>query len=159
MRRHELHRTHIVETVRQLNNQDANILRHGKKHLSEILRLKFFLGVILDVSQFGHAVYQQSDFFIEILYQLFSSVLRVLHHIVKEPGDDRFIIHAKTGQNLGDRNRVNDIRFSALSHLAVMKSVGDFKGLDNHRIIVSLVHRLEIFNILFCCHTIISRHP
>ena len=33
-RRHELQRTHIVEPVRQFDNDHADILCHGKEHLS-----------------------------------------------------------------------------------------------------------------------------
>ena len=39
--RHELERPHIVQAVRQLNNDDPDIFRHSKEHLTQVLCLHF----------------------------------------------------------------------------------------------------------------------
>ena len=38
-----LHGTHVVETVRELNEDNADVLGHREEHLSHVLRLLLFL--------------------------------------------------------------------------------------------------------------------
>ena len=46
--RHIAHGAHIVGAVRQLDEDDAHIARHGQQHFAEGLGLAFFAGVELD---------------------------------------------------------------------------------------------------------------
>ena len=41
---HVLHGPHVVQSVRQLDDQDADVLGHCQKHLAEVLRLYFLFG-------------------------------------------------------------------------------------------------------------------
>ena len=41
--RHVLERPHVVEAVAELDEQDADVVRHGDDHLAEVLRLPVFL--------------------------------------------------------------------------------------------------------------------
>ena len=38
-------RAHIVQTIRQFDHNDADILRHGEEHLTQILCLHLQLGI------------------------------------------------------------------------------------------------------------------
>ena len=51
---------HIVETVRQFDDDHPDILRHGEKHLSQILRLNLHLVLVpVQLGQLGNAVHQK----------------------------------------------------------------------------------------------------
>ena len=45
LRRLVLQRAHIVQTIRQFDHNDADILRHGEEHLTQILCLHLQLGI------------------------------------------------------------------------------------------------------------------
>ena len=46
-RRHIAKSTHIMQSVGKLDQDDTDILRHGKEHLTEILCLNFYLILIV----------------------------------------------------------------------------------------------------------------
>ena len=62
LRLHVLQSTHIVEPVRKLDQNNPNILCHGQKHFSQILRLQFHLvSGVGQLPQFGHSVHQKGN--------------------------------------------------------------------------------------------------
>ena len=59
----ELSRPHVVQAVRQLDDNDADVLGHGQKHLAEVFRLDLHLVLVPgQLSQFGDAIYQERNF-------------------------------------------------------------------------------------------------
>ena len=120
-----------MQTVRQLNDDDPDVLRHCKKHVPQILRLHFQLqwrlilkGIILwklQVLQFGDAVYQECHVRSELFAYVFQRKGRILDDIMKEPRRDGFLIHLEVRQDDGHAERMNDIRLSRLSKLFPMR--------------------------------------
>ena len=62
-----LERTHIVQSVSQLDDDDPHILCHSQKHLAVAFQLAFLFGVAFQLAQFGDAIDQKADFFTEII--------------------------------------------------------------------------------------------
>ena len=87
-----LQRPHIVQTIRQFYQNDADIPGHGKKHLSQIFRLplQFFrililicvLPVKIQLIQLRDAIHQKSYILTELLPDLLVRHNGVFHHIV-----------------------------------------------------------------------------
>lgn len=73
------------------------------------------------VPQFSDAVYQESYLFSEIGYQLFSRIIGILNSVMQKPTDDSRLVHSQSGQNERHVDRVDKVRFSALSKLSVVK--------------------------------------
>ena len=73
----------VVQPVRQLDDEHADVFRHGQEHLADVLRLLFLLGLVIDVRQFGDAVHQIGDLFAEVHLQLTQGIVRILHDIVE----------------------------------------------------------------------------
>ena len=54
--RHVRQRSHIVRTVRQFDQDDAHIARHGQQHLAKRFRLVFLAGVKVQFVKLSKAV-------------------------------------------------------------------------------------------------------
>ena len=94
LRLHILERSHVMETVRQFNDDDTDILCHGQEHLPQILGLQLHLihgpG---QLSQLRDAVDKKRHLFPKLFSQLIQGHNRVFHHIMKNPRCDRLLIH------------------------------------------------------------------
>ena len=127
LRLHILKSTHIVKAVRQLNQDHTDILGHGQKHLSQILSLNLHLihgpG---QLSQLCNSIYQKSYLSTEFLLHLTQSHNGILYHIVKNSGNNSFFVQLQICQNNSNTKRVNNIWFTRLSLLILMRLSGDF---------------------------------
>ena len=54
---HELHGAHIMQSICQLNQNNANIPSHGEEHFTIVFNLSIFLGNIFNFAQLGHAIH------------------------------------------------------------------------------------------------------
>lgn len=50
-----------MQPVGQLNDDHADILRHGKEHLADILRLLFLLGGKRHLAELCHTIHKVGD--------------------------------------------------------------------------------------------------
>ena len=117
--RHVFQRPHVVQTVRQLDEDYPDILCHGQKHLPQIFRLYLqLIRGIIQLSQFGHAVHQKRHLRAEQLRQFLLRHHRILHHIMEDAGDDGFLVQFQIRQNDGHTQRMDNVRFSRFSYLA-----------------------------------------
>ena len=94
---------HIMKAVRQLYHDNPDILGHGQEHFTQVFRLHFLLicGLVFPVSliageinllQLGDAVYQQRHIRPEFFFDFRLCHDGIFHHIMKEPGLNRFFI-------------------------------------------------------------------
>ena len=112
--------THIVQTVSQLDNHYADILGHGQEHLTEIFSLLILFVRIVEAGQLGYPIHQKSDFFAKHLRNIFPGIFRILYHIMQQSRNHPRQIHLQFGQNIGYRQRMNNIRFPRFSYLFPM---------------------------------------
>ena len=84
---HELDRPHVVQTVGQLDQDDADVLRHRDEHLAQILHLLLLFG-IPDLTQSGDAVYQIGYGCSELLCNLVVAERGIFNTIVQKSGTD-----------------------------------------------------------------------
>ena len=114
-----LQRPHIVEPVRQLDQDDPDIFRHGKEHLPEILRLHLQLGVRLvspcrqrNLLQLRDAVHQKRHIVPELPLQILLRHDGVLHHVMENPRYDRLLVQLQIRQNDRHVQRMDDVRLA-----------------------------------------------
>ena len=62
---HEVERLHVVQTVGQFHQQDADIRRHGEHELAEVLRVLGVVRLQFDARELGHAVDEAGDLLAE----------------------------------------------------------------------------------------------
>ena len=118
--------THIVETVAQLDEYNADIARHGKKHLAQVLDMLLFLILERDVHQFGKSVDKHRNITAELGFYLLKAHLAaaVLHRIVQQRRTDGIGIKAERDRYLRDRYRVKNIFFTARAKLSLVQLCG-----------------------------------
>ena len=140
-----LHGTHIVETVRQLDQDHADILGHCQEHLTHVLGLLLFLGGIRDLTEFRDTVHQLGDIGTEHFFDQRDRNFRIFHGIVQERRHQRIGIDFQFRQDLGGRDRMDNIRLSGLSLLGTVRFIGENEGAPDAvrfgflRIVVGLV--------------------
>ena len=136
-----------MQPVRQLDQDDADVLDHGQEHLAQVFRLHLLLrrGFIREVSrefdlfQFGDAVYQQRHICAEHLGHLLVGVDRILYDVVQQSRRNRFKIQFQVGQNDRDVKRMYDIGLSGLAQLSLMGFIGNIIGALNQGNIIGRV--------------------
>ncbi len=137
--RHVLQRAHVVGTVRQLHQDDADVLRHGDDHLPEILRLFLFLGQRRrrgELRQLGDPIHQLRDFRAKQLGQLLGRGQRVLDRVVEQTGDDRRLVQMKLSEYSSHLQGVDEVGLPRIPKLTLM---------NLRRVDVSLLDRVEVW--------------
>ena len=133
LRTHVLERAHIVQPVCQFDQDDTDILRHGKEHLPKILGLRVQLvGGIVQPSQLCDAIHQKRDLRPELLQNLLLRHDRILHDVMKKTRYDRLLVQFKIGQDDRHAEGMNDIRLSGLSFLVLVGFICNPVGFIDH---------------------------
>src|SRR5690625_28750 len=129
VRRHRPQRTHVVQPVCQLHEDDAYIADHGQQHLPQVLRLLVLvhpdseladLGLAFDDAAHGHA---------EFLLDLLEGDVGVLDGVVQQAGDKRVGIEVHLRQQGGHGHRMHDVGLTGPAPHAVMGFTGQLESL------------------------------
>ena len=107
--RHVVEGPHVVQTVRQLNEQNPNILTHGQQQLAKILGLLCTVRLQFQLGKLGDAPDQERDLTAELLSDLFARGLGILNRVVQQRSDDRRGIEMIMGQDLRHFERMTEI--------------------------------------------------
>ncbi len=137
-------RSHVVQPVGELDQDDAHVARHRQQHLAEILRLRVGLRLELDLVELGKTIHQLRHRLAEALGDLLLGDRRVLHHVVKEGGHDRLDVELPVGDDLGDGERMRDVRVAAQPELPLVSGVAELVGLFDS----TDVARLQVAEVL-----------
>ena len=113
-----LERAHVVQAVRQLNQDDPDIIHHRQHHLADVFRLLLFASGELDLADLGHALDNMGDLFAELLADIDNGDRSVFYRVVQEPSRDRYRVHLHLGQNQRYFQGMNEIRLSGSAALA-----------------------------------------
>ena len=73
-----------METVSQLDQDDPDVLCHGKEHFAVVFRLFFFLGLVLQLVELGDTVHKTGHFLAEAGDQLFPRDRCILDDIMEK---------------------------------------------------------------------------
>lgn len=120
---------HVVEAIGELDDDDADVLRHSHKHLAQIFEIVFFFGTAqFDLAELGDAIDQEGDVTPELFFDFSERHLGILGDIMEESGDQRLFIHTDLGQDLGHMEGMDDIVFTGFSLLAMMSFLGKLVG-------------------------------
>ena len=144
LRFHETPRAGVVQPVGELDDEHADVLRHRDDHLAHRLRLRAV--AVLQLVELGDAVDEHRDLVAEVGPHHVERVVGVLDRVVQHRGGERLRADAEVGEDLGDRDRVGDVRLAALAQLTRVRLVSGRVGpLDEGDIGlgVMLAHRLE----------------
>ncbi len=116
-----LKRSHIMQSIGELDDHDADIIRHRQDHFAEILGLLLLGTLERDLPDFRHPIDKMHHILAELPFQLAGRRHRIFQRIVQQAGDDRRHIGFQRGQHTGHGNRMFDIGLSGTSRLAFMR--------------------------------------
>jgi hypothetical protein len=110
--RHVLERPHVVHAVGQLDEDDPDVAGHRQEHLAEVLRLPLLPGVPGDLAELGDPVDQHLDLLPEQPADVLGGGAGVLDAVMEQTGADRGDVQPQIGDDLGDAERVDDVRLA-----------------------------------------------
>ena len=115
-------RAHIVQSVAEFDENNADVLVHGEKHFTDVLDVLLFFIPHLQKFNFRDAVHEQCHLIAEHAFDLLQIRLigAILYRIVEEGGADRIRIQIKAQYNGCHRHGMADIWLTALTELPFM---------------------------------------
>ena len=102
-------RAHVVQAVGQLDEHDANVVRHREQHLAEIFRLLFLMALERDLADLRDAVDEMHHVLPELALEFFGRGHRVLKRVMEQCGNDGGHVRLQGRQHTGDRDRMLQI--------------------------------------------------
>ena len=111
-----------MQAVRQLDDDDTDVLCHGEEHFPQVFRLH--LQLILGIgqpSQLCHPVHQEGHLVPKFPCNVLLRQLGVFHHVVQHPGHDGLLVHLKFRQDDSHPEGMDDIGFPRLAPLLLVR--------------------------------------
>ena len=118
LRRQVLDGAHVVQPVGELDQQDAQVLRHRHQQLAEVLGLGVLDRAELEVGELRHPVDQLGDLVAEAQRDLVVGRAGVLDRVVQQRGDDRGVVEPLLGEQDRDGDRVAEVGLARGAALA-----------------------------------------
>ena len=103
-----LDRPHVVEAIGELDENDADVLRHRDDHLPIVLGLGLLTALEADPRELRDTLDEQGDVEAELRAELLDVGVGVLDDVVKESRRDRLLVEVKLGADPGHAERVMD---------------------------------------------------
>ena len=122
-----------MQAIRELHDDHADVGDHGEQHLTDAFRLPFLTRVHVQLAQFGDAVDATGDFIAELFAEFVERNWRVLDDIVEQASDEARHIHLLIDEQIGNRERMHEIRFAGFAGLAGVQAGGEFEGFVERR--------------------------
>ncbi len=111
-----------MQPIRELDEHDADVLRHRQQHLADVLGLLLLLGSPrAELGQLGHAVDELSHAGAEALLDVAQLILGVLGNVVQQGGLDRLRVEPELGEGARDGQRMGHVRLAARPPLRAVR--------------------------------------
>jgi hypothetical protein len=117
-------RAHVVEAIRELHQEHADVARHREQHLAEALRLAVLARAEVDLAELGHALDEEGNLLAELLGELHARRRRVLDHVVQQRGADAGGVEVELGDDAGDADRMDEIGVPRATQLTLVHTGG-----------------------------------
>ncbi len=117
-----------MQTVRQFDQDHADIPGHRQQHLAEALRLALLAGTVGHPLQFADAIDHLGDIVAERRAQFFDGGRRVFEGVMQQTGGDGIGIEMQAGENPGNLDRMRDVGLAGKTRLPLMQTGGKSEG-------------------------------
>ena len=123
-------RAHVVQAVAELDEDHADVLRHGEQHFADVFDVRLFLVLDVDDLHLGQPVHKHGDVVPEAAAQDVDARLvgAVLHRVVQKRRADRIRVESERGDDFRDRDGVGDIGLAAHPVLSLVQGFRVEKG-------------------------------
>ena len=135
-------RTHVMQAVGKLNDNDADVLGHGEEHLAQREGLLLVHAVDFDVGELGHAIDELGYRIAKQAGHIGKRGLGILDGIVQQRGAHHIAVHLEIGQNDGHLDGMVNVHLARAALLVAVLLGGKAVGLLHLRKVV-LIHIFE----------------
>ena len=135
-------RTHVMQAVGKLDDNDADVLGHGKEHLAQREGLLLVHAVDFDVGELGHAIDELGHRIAKQAGNIGKRGLGILDGIVQQRGAHHIAVHLEIGQNDGHLDGMVDVHLTRAALLVAVLLGSKAIGLLHLREVV-LIHIFE----------------
>ena len=118
--RQVVERPHVVQAIRQLDEDDADVVHHRQQHLAEVLGLALLARRERDGADLRHPFDDVGDFRAEELGDPLGRGQRVFDDVVEQAGGDRHDVELHVGEEVRNLERVNEIRLTRVADLPLV---------------------------------------
>ncbi len=123
--REELQRPHIMQTVRELDQDDAGVLGNGQQQLAIVLDLPVLRRVERQVADLRQAIDDLGDFLTELGLDVVNGDRRIFDDVVNQPARDGRRIQLKVHEDLRDFDAMRDVLVPRESLLAYVRLLAE----------------------------------
>ena len=89
------YRSHVMQSVRKLDDNNTDIVGHGEEHLADIFRLRLRLCLRRHLCKLRHAVYKLGYLIAEIALYVGLRDIGILNRIVQQRRRHGLAVHAE----------------------------------------------------------------
>ena len=111
-------RSHVVEAVGELDQDDPDVIHHRQQHLAEVLGLTLLGRGQADGADLGHTFDDMRDFGAEQLMDALDRGEGVLDDVVKQTGRHGDDVQLHVGQEVCNCQRMDEIGLPRVAHLS-----------------------------------------
>ena len=83
---------HIVQAVRQFDQDNTDVLRHGHEHLAMVFSQLLFMRFVLDLTELSNPIYDYPHIRTKLSFQIVQGRISIFHHIMQETTSYRYSI-------------------------------------------------------------------
>ena len=131
-RKHRTQRSHIVQTVGDLDQDNPDIITHRQQQLAEILRLGRGLATKNTTGDLRQSIDNLGDLVAKHITDILYRIFRILDDIMKQGGTDRSGAQSHlTANNPSHGDRMHNIRFARTPLYASVRLVREVKSLSD----------------------------
>ena len=139
-----LERAHVVQAIRELDEDDPNIGGHRHHHLAVVLGLALVTALEGDLRQLRDAVYEPCNLIPELLADVGEAGARVLDRVVKECRAKGWLIQAQAGADFCHFERVVDEALTGAAPLIGVSLACECEGTLDFLVVASAVGALGV---------------
>ena len=121
---HVTERAHVVQAIRQLNDDHAHVVAHRQRHLADVFQFLVEVPPALvqfrldrQVFQFGHAVYNIGNRRAKFTAQFLAGDVGIFDQVVHQRRSNRLSVEMHLGEDVRYRDAVGEVRFARLTEL------------------------------------------
>ena len=144
-----LERTHVVQAIGELDDDDADVGDHGEEHLADVLGLVVFAVRELDLVELGDAFDDVGDLLVEAFGDLGGGDVGVFDGVVQQAACDGGGVHLELGEDVRDLKGMDDVGLARGAELAGVLLLAELPGAaDQLEVVVRTIFVDEAENLL-----------
>jgi hypothetical protein len=125
-----------VDAVSKLDEDHADVVDHGEKHLADVFRLARLGSHDVETANLGDALNEAGDFVTEAFLEAGEGKFGVFDDVVEQRGGESGGVETHVGEDVGDFEKVSDVGIAGTAELVAVAFSGYVEGAaDQPRII------------------------